>query len=161
MYNDEMIIDPLIATYAGIGIIVVLIGWIIRLEIKIHRLLIGKNARSLEDSIVEAHTKLEELDTFKKDSISYFKNVELRLRRSIQAVETIRFNPFKGTGDGGSQSFSTTLVDEHGDGLVMSSLYSRDRISMFAKPLGAFKSEYELTDEEKGIVEEAKKHLEY
>jgi hypothetical protein len=161
MYNDEMILDPMIITYGAIAIVVILIGWIIRLEIKIHRLLLGKNARSLEDSIVEAHNKLMHLDTFERDSIAYFKNVEARLKRSIQAIETVRFNPFKGTGEGGNQSFSTTLVDEHGDGVILSSLYSRDRVSIFSKPLEKFQSEYELTEEEQRVVDEAKKNLHY
>jgi hypothetical protein len=161
MYNDEMILDPMIITYGAIAIVVILIGWIIRLEIKIHRLLLGKNARSLEDSIVEAHNKLMHLDAFEKDSIAYFKNVEARLKRSIQAIETVRFNPFKGTGEGGNQSFSTTLVDEHGDGVILSSLYSRDRVSIFSKPLEKFQSEYELTEEEQRVVDEAKKNLHY
>jgi hypothetical protein len=64
----------------------------------------------------------------------YLTTVEKRLKKSIQGVETVRFNPFKGTGAGGNQSFSTAFVNEKGDGVVLTSMYARDRISMFAKP---------------------------
>lgn len=155
-----MLSNPLFVTYGLISCIVILVGWIIRLEIKMWRLLRGKNAKSLEDSIVSAHNNLDKLNEFQKESVSYFINIEKRLNRSIQAVETIRFNPFKGTGEGGSQSFSTSFLSENGDGVVISSLYSRDRVSVFSKPLIKFESNFELTDEEKEVVDGAKKNLE-
>lgn len=154
-----MIFDPLIISYALIVGVLILIGWIIRLEIKIHRLLLGKNSRSLEDSIVESHKNLEKLNQFQKEVIEHFVNVEKRLGRSVQAVETIRFNPFKGTGEGGNQSFSTSFVSENGNGVVISSLYSRDRVSVFSKPLEKFGSTFELTDEEKEVIKNSKNHL--
>lgn len=155
-----MLSNPLFITYGLISCIVILVGWIVRLEIKIWRLLRGKDAKSLEDSIVSAHNNLDKLNEFQKESVLYFINIEKRLNRSIQAVETIRFNPFKGTGEGGSQSFSTSFLNEKGDGVVLSSLYSRDRVSVFSKPLVKFESTFELTDEEKEVVTGAKKNLE-
>jgi hypothetical protein len=61
--------------------------------------------------------------------------------------------------DGGNQSFSTSFVNENGDGVVISSMYSRDRISIFAKPINKFKSQFETTEEEKQVIERAKKDL--
>ena len=155
-----MIFDPLVLTYALLGCIVILIGWIIRLEIKIKKLLVGKNSRSLEDSIVSAGENLEKLNAFQKIVIEHLETVDRRLGHSIQAVETVRFNPFKGIGEGGSQSFSTAFVSGNGDGAVISSLYSRDRMSVFSKPLRKFGSEFELTQEEKDVIMEAKKNIE-
>ena len=154
-----MIFDPLFITYAQVGLIVILIGWIIRLEIKIHKLLIGKSGKSLEDSIVNAGKNLEKLNIFQREAISYFEDIEKRLNRGIQAVETERFNPFKGEGLGGNQSFSTSFVNELGSGVVISSLYSRDRVSIFSKPLEKFESTFGLTPEEKTVVERARKNL--
>ncbi len=154
-----MSVNPLYIAI-GLGVLnVVSIGWLIRLEIKMLRLLKGKNAESLEDTILDLHKKLDILGEFRKDSLSYFGDVEKRITRSIQAVETVRFNPFKGSGDGGNQSFSTALLSEHGDGVVISSLYSRDRISIFGKPLSKFQSEFELTEEECALVAEGKKKV--
>jgi hypothetical protein len=154
-----MIFDPLFITYGCIGLSVILIGWIIRLEIKLHRLLIGKNARSLEDSIVGAHENLDKLNAFQREAIEHFINVEKRLSRSVQAVETVRFNPFKGVGEGGNQSFATSFINENGNGVVISSLYSRDRVSVFSKPLEKFVSPFELTEEEKEVIKNSKNRL--
>ncbi|KND47753.1 MAG: hypothetical protein AB201_02345 [Parcubacteria bacterium C7867-006] len=154
-----MIFDPLYITYGLIALVVILVGWNLRLEIKIKKLLIGKDAKSLEDSIVSAKDNLEKLNTFQKESSLYFRNIEKRLNRSLQSVETIRFNPFKGTGDGGNQSFSTSFLSENGDGVVISSLYSRDRVSVFSKPLNKFESSFELTEEEKEVIKNSKSQL--
>lgn len=154
-----MIFDPLFITYGLVVCIVILIGWIIRLEVKIKRLLLGKNAKSLEDSIVTASENLEKLNNFQKEAVDHFINVEKRLSRSLQAIETVRFNPFKGIGEGGNQSFSTSFVNENGDGVVISSLYSRDRVSIFSKPLEKFESKFELTAEEKEVIQTSKNRL--
>ncbi len=155
----NLISNPIFFVYVLTGLTVVLIGWIIRLEIKIKSLLIGKDAKSLEDSIVSAKVNLEKLNDFQKEVISHFSNVERRLNRSVQAVETLRFNPFKGTGDGGNQSFSTALLSQNGDGVIISSLYSRDRISIFSKPIEKFESNFELTEEESEVLTNSKNRL--
>jgi hypothetical protein len=54
-----MIFDPIYLTYGLVAIVVILVGWTIRLEIKIKKLLIGKDAKSLEDSIANAKENLE------------------------------------------------------------------------------------------------------
>ena len=154
-----MVFDQLYITYGLIICSVILIGWIIRLEIKLRRLLKGKSGQSLEDVVVGAHKNLDKLNEFQKEAILYFTDVEKRLSRSIQAVETIRFNPFKGEGVGGSQSFSTSFLSQKGDGVVISSIYSRDRVSIFSKPLVKFESGLELTEEEQEVIENSKSSL--
>ena len=157
--NAEMTLDPTYIWYGLIALIVILIGWIVRLEMKMSKLLKGSSGKSLESSIFGALNNLEKLNNFQKEAINHFVNVEKRLNRSIQAVNTIRFNPFKGEGVGGGQSFSTSFTSENGDGVVLSSLYSRDRVSVFSKPLDKFESKFELTEEEKEVVKNSKQSL--
>ncbi len=152
-------LDEVYLLYGLIGTCLILIAWIIRLEIRLKKLSKGKDGGSLEDVITSAHHKIATLETFEKNAIEYFKEIEKRLNRSIQSVETIRFNPFKGTGDGGNQSFSTAFVDEKGNGVVISSLYSRERVSVFSKPVSKFVSDFELTEEESHVLDTARKKI--
>ncbi|MCX6703502.1 MAG: DUF4446 family protein [Candidatus Zambryskibacteria bacterium] len=154
-----MHIDPTLLIYILIALGVMLIGWIVRLEMRINKLLIGKDSRSLEDSLVSAKKDIEHLHAFKKDSLNYFSNVEDRLSRSVQSVESVRFNPFKGSGEGGNQSFATAFVSEKGDGVVISSLYSRERVSVFSKPIKKFESTFELTEEEQSVISKSQSTL--
>lgn len=152
-------IDTSLMIYLVLGLIVVLVIWIIRLEVRLKKFLSGKDGKNLEDAMNRLQQNVEELGHFRDESIEYLKLIEVRLKRSVQAVETIRFNPFKGTGSGGNQSFSTALLNEKGDGVVLSSLHSRDHVSVFSKPVKKFASEFEMTAEEKTIVKGAKESL--
>ena len=63
----------------------------------------------------------------------------------------------KGDGSGGNQSFATGFLSEEKNGVIISSMYSRDHVSVFAKPIKNFISEQgELTAEEKDALNHAK-----
>lgn len=141
--------------YTLLALFILAISWLIRFEIKFKRLLGGKN-QSLDSAISEIRKDLSAIMKYRDASEKYLETVEQRLRKSVTGVETIRFNPFKGDGSGGNQSFSTAFVNEEGDGVVISSLYSRERVSVFAKPIKKSTSEYEMTAEEKESLRKAK-----
>jgi len=126
---------------------------------RVNRLLRGKNTMTIEESIIELAKELDTLTDFKEESEKYLELVEKRLRKSTQAIETRRFNAFKGTGSGGNQSFACAFINENGDGLILSSLYSSDRMSVFAKPVQKYVSAFELTEEEQHALETAKDSL--
>jgi hypothetical protein len=140
-------------------LVIILIAWVIRLELKLGNLLRGSGSKNLDDSIKHICKELEVLKKFKDDDEKYLITVEKRLKRSLQAVETLRFNPFKGMGTGGNQSFATAFLSEKGDGVVLSSLYAHDRMSIFSKPLSNYASAFDLTDEEKEVVSKSKESL--
>jgi hypothetical protein len=149
--------DKSIFLYVLLALAVILIAWIIRLELRVNRLLAGKNGRSLEDSILFIKNGVEELRLARKNSDVQYADLRARLRRSVQRVETMRFNPFRGTGSGGNQSFVTAFADEDGNGVIVSGLYARDSVSVYAKPIKTFSSEFNLSDEEKAVLEKIKK----
>lgn len=139
--------------------ILVLIGFVIHLNNKMKRFLIGKSSTNLDESIESVNKSIKDLDAFRSELEKYLATVEKRLKKSVQAVHTVRFNPFKGTGSGSNQSFSTTFLNEENDGVIISSLYSREHVSIYSKPVKKGVSEYELSDEEKNGLNEAKKLL--
>ncbi len=144
----------------GVAVIAVVnLIWLILLAQKINRLLGKTGVADIEGVLASIHGELQDLQEFREELEKYLETVEVRLKRSVQSVETIRFNPFKGTGDGGNQSFATAFIDEQGNGVVVSSLYSRERVSVFSKPLKSFESTLELTEEEQEVLQAARKKL--
>ncbi len=136
-----------------LSVAVVVLGvWLFVIERRLRKLLAGKNAVTLEGTIVALGNDIRALEKFQSETNTYLDTAEKRLRRSVQGVETIRFNAFKGNGEGGNQSFAIALLSEDGDGAVISSLYARDRMSIFAKPVKKFTSDFEMTEEEKDAV---------
>ncbi|MEK7646419.1 MAG: DUF4446 family protein [Patescibacteria group bacterium] len=140
-------------------LVVVLIIWVTMLHTKLKKFLVNVDSDTITDSLASVSSDLKNLHSFRAELETYLSGVEKRLRKSIQSVHTIRFNPFKGTGGGSNQSFATTLINEEGDGVILSSLYSRDHVSVFAKPLKRHVTEHELSDEEVESLENAKTGL--
>lgn len=137
--------------------ILVLIGFIIYLNKKLDKFLIGKSSKNLDDSITSIDASIKELEKSRTDIEKYLISVERRLKKSVQAIHTVRFNPFKGTGSGSNQSFATVFLNEENDGVVISSLYSREHVSVYSKPVKNGISEYEFSEEEKEALADAKK----
>lgn len=131
------------------------VAGIVRLEFKLRKLLAGKKAETLEDLIMEINADLDRQDEFNKKIEHAIEDLDTRARRSVQSVKTLRYNPFQDSGS--NQSFAIAFTDEEGNGVVLSSLYSRERMSVYAKPLKQYQSEHELTDEERLVIEERQK----
>jgi hypothetical protein len=151
------IADIALITFAvGAIALIILIVLVARMQSKINRLLGGAaTAKSIEGALAHMTGNIKDLEKFRVDLEKYMTTVENRLKKSIQSVETIRFNPFKGTGSGGNQSFATAFINESGNGVVLSSLYSREHVSIFSKPIKAGKPEFELSEEEANALKEA------
>ncbi len=139
--------------------VIVLIVMIVKLQKKLNSFLIGSSSTNLDDSINSINASIKEFEKFKSELEKYLTTVEKRLKKSVQAVQTVRFNPFKGNGSGGNQSFATAFINEDSNGVVISSLYSREHVSVYSKPIKNGVSEYELSEEEKQAVAEARKSI--
>lgn len=121
--------------------------------------MLGKNSKNLESSIIEIYRNVKENAKFQNEMERYLVSVEKRLKRSSQSIETIRFDAFSGNGSGGKQSFATACVNEKGDGVIISSLNARERVSVFSKPVKDWQSLQELSPEEKEALSKAKASL--
>jgi len=131
------------------------IGWLAYLELRLRRVFGGKRAGDLEEVLRAVAKELRELDASRDEVEKYLETVEKRLRRSVQHVGIVRFNPFEDAG--GDQSFAIAVLDESKNGLVISSLYGRGMSRIYAKPLEKAASRYQLSEEEKRAIAEALK----
>ncbi|MBI5139627.1 DUF4446 family protein [Candidatus Nomurabacteria bacterium] len=128
--------------------------WIFKTESRLKKVFLGKKAKDLEDTIVMLKSEIDELKKSKESFEKEIVSINTKLKKSIRGLETLRFNPFPDQGS--NQSFAVGMLNEDGDGLVFSSLYARERMSVFAKPIKNGKSEYELTEEEREVLQKAK-----
>lgn len=143
-----------IAFFILFGLIILLgIFWVVKTERRFKRFFIGKGARDLEDTIKILEENIEKLKYAKEKIEGEVVKINQKLKKSIRGLETIRFNPFPDQGS--NQSFAIGMLNEEKDGVVISSLYSRERMSIFAKPIKNGKSEYELSTEEKEAIKKA------
>jgi hypothetical protein len=140
--------------YALTILVLALLAWLIKNEMRMKKLLAGKKAADLEEVFVTLAKDLDNLQKSKNKIETDINQIDNRLRKSIRGLSTVRFNPFKDSG--GNQSFAIAMLNDDGDGVILSSLYSRERMSVFAKPVKNHISEYDLTNEEKEALKSAK-----
>ncbi len=148
-----MIANTSIILYGAIVLLVINIIWLVRMEQRLKKVFKGKRAQDLEEVMAGLRKDIDTLSTLERDLDSRAKNMDARIRTSLRGIDTIRFNPFKDQGS--NQSFAVGLLNEEGTGVVISSLYSRDRVSVFAKPIKKGQPEYELTEEESIVFKNA------
>lgn len=78
--------------------------------------------------------------------------VEKISRISVQKVGFARFNPFQDTG--GDNSFIAVFLDHNNHGLLISSLYSREGVRLYAKQIEKGISKHHISEEEKKVLED-------
>jgi len=98
-----------------------------------------KKLSALEVNLSQLSEHLEEL---KLDSKFYFKKIGF-----------VRYNPFSGVG--GDQSFSIALLNSYNNGVVITSLFSREGNRVYSKIIEKGVSIHILSDEEKQAIKEA------
>ena len=139
----------LIAAAVSLLASIIILAWILKTDTRLKRFFLGKRAGDLEEAFTILAEDIEHLKAAKERLLADVSDAQAKLRKSIRRVETVRFNPFSESGS--NQSFAISFLDEEGDGVVLSSIYSRERMSVFAKPIKAHDSEYELTEEERKV----------
>lgn len=80
--------------------------------------------------------------------------LDFKTSQAISRVGLVRFNPFMDTGS--DLSFSAALLNDRGDGLILTSLWGRDEVRLYAKPVEEQESRYVLSQEEKQALDMAR-----
>lgn len=124
---------------------------------RLRRLVRGGDGKTLEGTIHKLQERVAALETHAVKAEAGFDNIDKRLSTTVRGVAVKRFDPFQNAG--GQQSFATALLDEKGNGVVFSGIHSRDGVHVYSKSVSDFKSERELSEEEKGAIDDAKKKL--
>jgi len=122
-----------------------------RLKEKNKTLFSGNNAKNLEGIIMEQAKSIKTLDKDIQELYGISNQVNTLAFKSLHKTGMVRFNPFKEVG--GDQSFSIALLNGKNNGIVISSLYTREGTRIYSKAITAGKSEkYPLTEEEERAI---------
>jgi hypothetical protein len=114
----------------------------------------GQEGADLERLINQSHRQVHEFTLQLQDVHRTLADHEDRLRKKAVRPVVLRYNAFGELGN--DLSFAVSVVDENGDGAVMSSIFGREESRVYAKPLQNGTSTYTLTDEERRAVQLAR-----
>ena len=110
----------------------------------------GASGESFEDIVKETLQKVKELEVFAEKSTEKTKKLEDNEKVLLGTPELLRYKALEGASS--NQSFSLAFLTSLGDGVVLTTLHVRDRVSFYAKKIAHFSSEVDLSDEEKRVI---------
>lgn len=134
------------AVLALVVLFVYLIASVISLKKRYNFLLRHEQTQDLGNVFSEHTQILDKLSGDQSDLGRRVRRVESRLDSTLQRVGVVRFDALDDVG--GALSFAVALLDEQGNGVVLSSLYSRNDCRTYAKEISGGKSAHLLSDEE-------------
>lgn len=155
--------NPIVLALIGIGFVLVITVIalsiaIAKLSNRLKKLTTGTNGKNLEDAIYQLMNDHELFQNRVERVEETNGRLNFEIKSSLRGIATVRYNAFNDVG--GKQSFATALLGEDGNGVVISSIYARERMNVYAKPIQNFNSEYELSTEEMKALKEAAKIFE-
>lgn len=144
-----------LAIVAGVSALFVLITLLLAMRLrKVRRQLAIVRGESKDIDIVamlgRALNANKELDQ-RLDALVAAIEEQADLRRlALQKIGLVRYNAFEEMG--GQLSFSAALLDDKGDGLVITSINGRTETRTYAKPIQGLTSTHNLSDEEREAI---------
>jgi len=117
-----------------------------KLKAKYNKFMNGLSNANIEDVLEDCIFKINGSIEKNKELEYQLNEVKRNIYYCLQKVGVVRYNAFDNVGS--DLSFSIALLNNNDDGLVLSSLYSRESSSTYAKPIIGGKSKYALSVEE-------------
>jgi len=105
-------------------------------------------------TLARQRRRLEELDEAIGATRAHSEDVAQRLGHTLSRVGVVRYDAFDDIG--GQQSFSAALLDEHADGVVVTSITGRSDGRTYLKSIVAGEGSQLLSDEEAAAVAAAR-----
>jgi hypothetical protein len=141
-----------LAVTAGVALltflVTLIVGFRLRRIRREYRVLLGDKRD--EDLVSAAGRAVQQIDGLTKrldELYSRHETSHVGSRRAIQRFGIVRYDAFEEMG--GRLSFSLALLDDHGDGVVLTSINGRTEARTYVKPIAALNSEHNLSDEER------------
>lgn len=138
-------------------LIIVLWKGLNRVEKRYRKLMKGMDNKSLEDLIVNELGKIDKAKEIADEALRISSEARKDMVECVQKVAIMRYKAFDDVGS--DLSYSIALLDGHNDGVIMTGLYGRYDSTSYAKPVDKGISRYELSEEEKCVLEEAIKKV--
>ncbi len=140
----------------GVGLIGILVAVISlfkvsRLTKHYNNLTSGVESKTLMKALEGIQKTLSEHERTSVITKNELKKIEAEMRTHIQTLTLKRFNPFSDTG--GDQSFLLAMLDGNNDGIVITSLHSRENTRFYVKSVkGGVGIDHPLSPDEQKII---------
>ncbi|MDQ3940899.1 MAG: DUF4446 family protein [Actinomycetota bacterium] len=150
---DELTVALVIVAGVALGALIVIAILALQLRRMRRQLVIVRGDNQETDIIGALDAARRQLDAFDRriDSVVVALEEQAELRRlALQRFGLVRYDAFQEMG--GQLSFSAALLDDRGDGIMITSINGRTETRTYAKPLRNLDSEHNLSEEERQAI---------
>lgn len=155
---DPEIVAVVAVTAAALAAVLLLVALVLALRLRAlrrtYRVAIGESPT--DDLVNAVATQARSLSQVAADVRTVHGNTEaLRElhRQTVSRLGLVRYDAFPDMG--GMLSFSAAMLNERGDGIVLSAINGRQETRAYGKPVTGGTSEHTLSDEEQSAVRAA------
>jgi hypothetical protein len=115
----------------------------------------GRSSATLagDDAVGALLAKIDRLEQAVRALHATDNRQQVMIEGGVRRVGVLRYDAFEDVG--GRLSFSCALLDEHGTGVVLTSINGRQETRVYAKPVTAGESTYNLSREEEEAIRQA------
>ena len=142
------------------GFVVILLIILLVNAVQIHKLkkkykmfMDGKNAKTLEESIMSRMDQMDYLISSNKKNENVIQTIYKNMKSTFQKVGLVKYDAFQEMG--GKLSFSLALLNETNDGFIINAMHSREGCYTYIKEIIDGNSVITLADEEKEALDMA------
>ena len=113
----------------------------------------GKDAETMEDSILNFFEKVEALEDAEIKMHRDIREIKENLKITYQITGLVKYDAFREMS--GALSYSLALLDKENNGILISSMYSREGCYTYAKDIVKGECKINLSDEEAEALKQA------
>lgn len=115
----------------------------------------GKNAKTLEESIMSRMNEIDHLISSNQKNETDIQTIYKNMKTTFQKVGLVKYDAFHEMG--GKLSFSLALLNEINDGFIINAMHSREGCYTYIKEIISGNSIIALADEEQEALDMAMK----
>lgn len=134
-------------------VLIIILCKLKKLKRRVDSLTRGKDTESLEDIIVSYLERVESLEEGEEITRAALNAIKDNLKITYQKTGLVKYDAFREMS--GALSYSLALLDKENNGVLISSMYSREGCYTYAKEIIKGESKINLSEEEAEALKQA------
>lgn len=137
-------------------LVIILFKSLNKVERKYRKFMRGTNGKNIEELILKEIENIEKANENSQKALEECERLTTKIKSCAQKIAIMRYKAFENVGS--DLSFSIAILDGNNDGVLITGIYGREESITYAKPVDKGISRYDLSEEEKQVLNEAIKN---
>ncbi|MCI8531231.1 MAG: DUF4446 family protein [Lachnospiraceae bacterium] len=113
----------------------------------------GKDMESMEEVLMKQFDRIKVLEEADREKRKEINSLKILMQKSYQKAGLVKYDAFREMS--GKLSYALALLDQNDNGVIITSMYSRDGCFSYAKEVIMGESKINLSEEEQEALEKA------